>query len=81
MTNVEVDDGGPLEPRAGRKAGAPEERYVERLRESGDDEILEVNPVCAYFNFSNRVLNGLGVSIGDDVVGYYKRADRLWRRE
>jgi uncharacterized peroxidase-related enzyme len=36
-----------------------------------DGEILEVNQVCAYFNYSNRLLNGLGVPLGDDVVGYY----------
>ena len=52
------------------------EADIERLRESGadDGEILEVNQVCAYFNYSNRVLNGLGVTTKGDVVGYYKRA-------
>jgi len=38
----------------------------------GDGEILEVNQVCAYFNYSNRLLNGLGVTTQGDVVGYYK---------
>jgi uncharacterized peroxidase-related enzyme len=37
-----------------------------------DGEILEVNQVCAYFNYSNRLLNGLGVSTQGDVIGYYK---------
>ena len=37
-----------------------------------DGEILEVNQVCAYFNYSNRLLNGLGVSLAGDEVGYYK---------
>lgn len=37
-----------------------------------DGEILEVNQVCAYFNYSNRLLNGLGVTTEGDVVGYYK---------
>lgn len=36
-----------------------------------DGEILEVNQVCAYFNYSNRLLNGLGVTTEGDVVGYY----------
>jgi uncharacterized peroxidase-related enzyme len=36
-----------------------------------DGEILEVNQVCAYFNYSNRLLNGLGVTTDGDVVGYY----------
>jgi uncharacterized peroxidase-related enzyme len=38
----------------------------------GDGEILEVNQVCAYFNYSNRLLNGLGVTTDGDVVGYYE---------
>jgi uncharacterized peroxidase-related enzyme len=36
-----------------------------------DGEILEVNQVCAYFNYSNRLLNGLGATTEGDVVGYY----------
>jgi uncharacterized peroxidase-related enzyme len=36
-----------------------------------DCEILEVNQVVAYFNYSNRVLNGLGATTDGDVVGYY----------
>jgi len=47
---------------------------IEALRAAGcdDGEILEVNQVCAYFNFSNRLLNGLGVTTDGDVIGYYK---------
>ena len=37
-----------------------------------DGEILEVNQVVAYFNYSNRLLNGLGVTTEGDAVGYYK---------
>ena len=37
-----------------------------------DGEILEVNQVCAYFNYSNRLLNGLGVTTEGDSIGYYK---------
>lgn len=37
-----------------------------------DGEILEVNQVCAYFNYSNRLLNGLGATTESDVIGYYK---------
>ncbi len=40
-----------------------------------DGEILEVNQVCAYFNYSNRLLNGLGVTTAGDVVGFYKEPD------
>ncbi|MGI9483763.1 MAG: carboxymuconolactone decarboxylase family protein [Hyphomicrobiales bacterium] len=40
-----------------------------------DGEILEVNQVCAYFNYSNRLLNGLGVTTEGDIIGYYKGDD------
>jgi uncharacterized peroxidase-related enzyme len=40
-----------------------------------DGEILEVNQVCAYFNYSNRLLNGLGATTEGDIVGYYKAED------
>jgi len=45
----------------------------EQAKDAGcdDREILEVNQVVAYFNYSNRVLNGLGVTTEGDVVGYY----------
>ena len=46
---------------------------IDALHDAGadDGEILEVNTVCAYFNFSNRVLNGLGVTTEGDTIGYY----------
>ena len=40
-----------------------------------DAEILEVNQVCAYFNYSNRLLNGLGATTEGDVGGYYTGGD------
>ena len=47
---------------------------IDALRAAGcdDGEILEANQVCAYFNYSNRLLNGLGVTTEGDVIGYYK---------
>ena len=39
---------------------------------AGHGEILEVNQVTAYFAYANRLLNGLGVTIEGDVVGYYR---------
>ena len=47
---------------------------IAHLHQAGcdDGEILEVNQVCAYFNYSNRLLNGLGVTTQGDVIGYYK---------
>ena len=45
------------------------------LRDAGcdDGEILEVNQVCAYFNYSNRLLNGHGVTTAGDTIGDYKK--------
>jgi hypothetical protein len=50
---------------------------IAALRAAGcnDGEILEVNQVCAYFNYSNRLLNGLGVTTEGDVIGYYSEDD------
>jgi len=47
---------------------------VEAAKSEGatDGEILEVNQVCAYFCYSNRTINGLGVTLAGDTVGYYK---------
>ena len=49
------------------------EADVWAMRDAGadDGEILEVNQVCCYFNYVNRLLNGLGVTLDDDAVGYY----------
>jgi uncharacterized peroxidase-related enzyme len=46
---------------------------VDTLRENEctDGEILEVNQVAAYFNYSNRLLNGLGVTTDGDSIGFY----------
>jgi alkylhydroperoxidase family enzyme len=50
-----------------------EKSDADLLRNAGcdDGEILEVNQVVAYFNYSNRLLNGLGVTTEGDAVGYY----------
>lgn len=54
--------------------GKMEKADIDALRAAGcdDGEILEVNQTCAYFNYSNRLLNGLGVTTAGDVIGYYK---------
>ncbi|MGB7320882.1 MAG: peroxidase-related enzyme [Albidovulum sp.] len=46
---------------------------VEALQNAGvdDGEILEANQIVGYFNYVNRLLNGLGVTTDGDVVGYY----------
>jgi uncharacterized peroxidase-related enzyme len=47
------------------------ESDIAALHEAGadDGEILEANQVCAYFNYSNRLLNGLGVTTAGDILG------------
>lgn len=49
------------------------EADVLALRKAGfdDGQILETNQIVSYFNYVNRVLNGLGVTTSGDVVGYY----------
>ncbi len=53
--------------------GEVSEDRVRALRETGwdDGEILEMNQIICYFNYANRLLNGLGVTTAGDVVGYY----------
>lgn len=53
--------------------GSMNKSDIEALHAAGcdDGEILEVNQVVAYFNYSNRLLNGLGVTTEGDRVGYY----------
>jgi uncharacterized peroxidase-related enzyme len=57
--------------------GKMERADYDALKAAGcdDGEILEVNQVCAYFNYSNRLLNGLGVTTEGDVIGYYKEQE------
>jgi len=57
--------------------GAMTEADIRAVRDAGcdDGEILEVNQVCAYFNYSNRLLNGLGVTTKGDTIGYYKETE------
>ena len=49
----------------------------DKMKEAGstDGEILEVNQVVAYFSYSNRLLNGLGVTTEGDTVGYYQKSE------
>ena len=56
-----------------RHPGAVTRNDVEAMRRAGldDGEILEVNQVCCYFNYVNRLLNGLGVTLEGDTIGYY----------
>jgi len=56
------------------RPGEMVEADVAALREAGVDDgrILEANQIVGYFNYVNRLLNGLGVTTEGDVVGYYK---------
>ncbi len=48
---------------------------VQALKDAGldDGKILEANQIIGYFNYANRLLNGLGVTTDGDVVGYYAK--------
>ena len=50
---------------------------VDSLKRNGltDGEILEANQIIGYFNYVNRLLNGLGVTTDGDTVGYYAESD------
>jgi len=50
-----------------------QEADVKALKNTGlkDGEILEANQIIGYFNYVNRLLNGLGVTTDGDTVGYY----------
>jgi uncharacterized peroxidase-related enzyme len=54
--------------------GASEKDLTEPLRNSGieDSGILDATLVIAYFNFVNRIVLGLGVSLGADSGKGYK---------
>jgi uncharacterized peroxidase-related enzyme len=45
---------------------------IMKLRNEGfsDGEILEINQVCAYFNYANRTVLGLGVELKGDALGF-----------
>ncbi len=53
------------------------ETDVTDLRDAGysDGEILEINQIVGYFNYVNRLLNGLGVTTDGDIVGYYTQSE------
>ena len=50
------------------------ESDVINLRDNGvdDGQILELNQIIGYFNYVNRLLNGLGVTTSGDTVEFYK---------
>lgn len=52
------------------------ESDVTDLKKNGlnDGEILEANQIIGYFNYVNRLLNGLGVTTDGDTVGYYSKS-------
>lgn len=59
------------------KPGTMREADVQALRDAGldDGQILEANQIVGYFNYVNRLLNGLGVTTAGDVVGYYAETE------
>lgn len=47
------------------------EEDIKQLHDCGfdDGEVLELNQVVSYFNYANRTVLGLGVSIAGDIMG------------
>ncbi|MGI9508241.1 MAG: carboxymuconolactone decarboxylase family protein [Geminicoccaceae bacterium] len=56
-----------------QRPGAMAASDLDAMRRHGvdDGQILEVNQIVGYFNYVNRLLNGLGVTLEGDIVGYY----------
>ena len=56
-----------------RQPGAVSEEDVSALRQQGlaDRDVLDANMITGYFNFVNRVAEGLGVEVTDEEVGGY----------
>ena len=50
---------------------------IDALRAAGadDGEILEANQVCAAFNYSCRVVNGLGIRLDCEAIGLEEFVD------
>ena len=48
------------------------EEHISALREKGlsDEDILDLNQVVSYFNYVNRVAEGLGVKLEKDKKDY-----------
>lgn len=57
-----------------RNPSAVDQTRVGRLREAGlpDEEILQANMIVAYFNFVNRIAEGLGVEVTPEEAEGYK---------
>jgi uncharacterized peroxidase-related enzyme len=56
-----------------RSPNGTSEADVEALREAGwsDRDVLDITLITAYFNFVNRIANGLGVDVTEDEVSGY----------
>jgi uncharacterized peroxidase-related enzyme len=57
-----------------REPAAVREQDVETMRGAGlsDEEILNVNLVASYFNFVNRIAEGLGVEFSEEEAAGYR---------
>lgn len=57
-----------------KEPGKMRKQDVDKLRTVGfsDEEILRVNLIVSYFNFVNRIVSGLGVTIEESEARVYK---------
>jgi uncharacterized peroxidase-related enzyme len=57
-----------------REPSSVVEEDIERLRATGfsDADILDINLITSYFNFVNRIAEGLGVELSEEEAAGYK---------
>lgn len=57
-----------------RNPGEMSESHLQPLRDAGfsDADILDITLIVSYFNFVNRMANGLGVDFSEDEVRGYQ---------
>jgi len=58
-----------------KKPNSVEKEDIKNLKEMGlsDKDILDLNQVVSYFNYVNRIAEGLGIELEDKSEEIYKK--------
>jgi len=58
-----------------KKPNSVEKEDIKKLKEMGlsDKDILDLNQVVSYFNYVNRIAEGLGIELEDESEEIYKK--------
>jgi len=58
-----------------KKPNSVEKEDIKNLKEMGlsDKDILDLNQVVSYFNYVNRIAEGLGIELEDESEEIYKK--------